>query len=392
MRKVKKYIFTLPLSSFPQAWAAWCGQSYAPCGRRRVRQALDFTMEPRTDLSQFQADPWTLGISLHASANSGPSLTLASANFSGLSGPCSLGQHIHHQAPHKSRPLVHPYSCQLLRHGQFLRPQVAPRTPGCQWTLAILGPQPAPPHAKCWLASMTQGASYGSRLSKKLGFEAMLLAHLGAIWIPWQLSWHQAPSGHLWIQAPSWVLCQASYDRTRLLTHASCRPVPTDLDSRAAQLTQAQGARWDPGQHLRAQGIGWVLEPQTPAILLGEWSQNPQIPDWVLQNLAASSSPYWLPLVESISRSATAYPGTSCACPKTLSSKFIHGHHQVAHSESLDRMNMEGFAYWSQSVKTRRGAFQMERHKHKATRITDNEGNRTLPKETIKLPQQILKK
>lgn len=110
MRKVKKHIFTLPPSSFPQAWAAWCGPRYAPCGRQRVRQALDFTMEPRTDLTQFQADPWTLGLSLHASTNSGPSITLAPANPSGLSGSCSLRQHIHHQAPHRLPQIQAPSS------------------------------------------------------------------------------------------------------------------------------------------------------------------------------------------------------------------------------------------------------------------------------------------
>lgn len=145
MRKVKKHIFTLPPSSFPQVWAAWCGQSYAPCGRQRMRQALDFTMEPRTDLTQFQADPWTLGVSLHASTNSGPSLILASANSSGLSGPCSLGQHIHHRAPQRPPQVQAPGSPLLLPAPKTWAVPEAPggsQDTGCQWTLAILGPQP----------------------------------------------------------------------------------------------------------------------------------------------------------------------------------------------------------------------------------------------------------
>ena len=114
MRKVKKHIFTLPPSSFPQAWAAWCGQRYAPYGKWRVRQALDFTMESRTDLTQFQTNPWTLGLSLHTSTNSALSLTLASANSSGLSGSCSLRQHIQQQAPHRLPQIQAPSSPLLL--------------------------------------------------------------------------------------------------------------------------------------------------------------------------------------------------------------------------------------------------------------------------------------
>ena len=168
------HIFTLLPSSFPQAWAAWCGQSYAPCGRWKVRQAFNFTMEPRTDLTQFQADPWTLGVSLPASANSGPSLTLVSANSSGLSGPCSLGQHIHHQAPHRLPQVQAPSSPLLLPAPKTWAVPEAPG--GSQDTrLSVDSSNPGPPAppttapAQCWLASMTQGASYGSRLSKKLG-------------------------------------------------------------------------------------------------------------------------------------------------------------------------------------------------------------------------------
>ena len=53
MRKVKKHIHYLHLP-FPKPGQPGVDEDMLPVGDR---QALDFTMEPRTDLTQFQADP-----------------------------------------------------------------------------------------------------------------------------------------------------------------------------------------------------------------------------------------------------------------------------------------------------------------------------------------------
>lgn len=198
MRKVKKHIFTLPPSSFPQAWAAWCGLKYAPVGDR-VRQALDFTMDPRTDLTH-PGWPWTLGFLFCMLL-----LTQAPHLLWHLPIPVaavapSLRQHIHHQAPHRLpqiQALAHPYSRLLQK--TWAVPEAPDGSHDTRLSVDSSSPRLPP---QCWLASMTQGASYGSRLSVDF-FEARLFAYLAASWVPWQLSWHQAPSEHLWIQAPS---------------------------------------------------------------------------------------------------------------------------------------------------------------------------------------------
>ena len=56
--KGRKYGFTLPLPTHPQAWAAQCGERHRPHGKRRMRWAPDFTMDPRASLPQHQANSW----------------------------------------------------------------------------------------------------------------------------------------------------------------------------------------------------------------------------------------------------------------------------------------------------------------------------------------------
>lgn len=81
---------------------------------------------------------------------------------------------------------------------------------------------------------------------------------------------------------------------------------------------------------------------------------------------------------------STCWPRHQICTPEDSNTKPAHGHHHMAHPESLESLTSGGFPCWSHSVKTCR-------HQHKSTRITNNQGNMTSLEETNRFNKRPLK-
>lgn len=145
IEKGKKHTFTLPPSSFPQAWAAWCGDRHSREKESEVSAWL--YREPQRRPTKFQADPWALGGPCMLPQTQAPDVRWHLTTPVASVAPAAPGSIYGHQAPH--RLPAHPHSCQLLRTW------AAPEAPGgshdTRWSVEHNNPRvPAQPSAN-WL-------------------------------------------------------------------------------------------------------------------------------------------------------------------------------------------------------------------------------------------------
>lgn len=147
-------------------------------------------------------------------------------------------------------------------------------------------------------------------------------------------------------------------------------PAPKDPGSRftlaPSNPSQTQAAAWvpctqAPSQHQSQAGscrVGCQAHfhgPWHPTYLHGPRIQGP--PTWT----QAPAPSQWT----QAAGLSTCWPRHQTGPPEDSSTKPSHGHHHMAHPESLARLTTEGFPCWSHSVKTASSDVQIPTQVHK---------------------------